>query len=103
MPTGKLARADMVASTPIGEQRPTRSLTQVRAALLNAAIDPGSQSNAVALIAREGPQHKPHDKEQPVHHSPGGNQSGSVASRTGRETRPGEPTLRKAHPAAMLP
>jgi hypothetical protein len=41
----------MVASTPIGEQRPTRSLTQVRAALLNAAIDPGSQSNAVALIA----------------------------------------------------
>jgi len=76
MTAGKFGRADMVASTPIGEQRPTRSLTQARAALLNAAIDPGSQGNAVALIAGESPQQEPHDKEQPVHHSPGGNQSG---------------------------
>jgi hypothetical protein len=78
----------MVASTPTGEQRPTRSLTQVRTALLNAAIDPGGHGNAVALIAVEGLQQKPHDKEQPVHHSPGGISQESVASRTGRETRP---------------
>jgi hypothetical protein len=103
MQAGKFARAHMVASTPIGEQRPTRSLTQVRAALLNAAIDPGSQRNAVALVARESPQQKPHDKKQPVHHSPGGNQQESVASRTGRQMRSGEPTLRKAHLAATLP
>jgi hypothetical protein len=94
----------MVASTPIGEQRPTRSLTQARAALLNAAIDPSGQSNPVALIARKASQQEPHDEQQPVHRSPGGRIGlESVASRTGRQRQADEPTLRKAHLAATLP